>query len=106
MPDLVSEDEKTRRIVALQSLQRSIQTALHEQALGSTVGVLIDTASRRKDGEIAGRTSGNTVVNCPAPGGREPSAWIGRTLTVQIRRAGPYSLWGDVVSDVRAGAPC
>jgi tRNA-2-methylthio-N6-dimethylallyladenosine synthase len=106
MPDVVSEDEKTRRIVALQSLQREIQTRLLEQALGSTVEVLIDTASRRRDGEIAGRTSGNTVVNCPVPDGREASSWIGRTLAVQIHRAGPYSLWGDVVSDVKAGAPC
>jgi tRNA-2-methylthio-N6-dimethylallyladenosine synthase len=106
MPDDVCEDEKTRRIVALQSLQREIQTSLHEQALGSTVEVLIDTASRRRDGEIAGRTSGNTVVNCPAPDGPEPSAWIGRTLAVRIRRAGPHSLWGEVVSDLKAGAPC
>ena len=106
MTDDVGEDEKTRRIVALQSLQREIQTSLHEEAVGSVAEVLIDTASRRREGEIAGRTSGNTVVNCPAPGSSEPSRWIGQLVAVQIRRAGPHSLWGDVVSDVKAGAPC
>src|SRR4051812_43651208 len=34
LPDDVHEDEKTRRIVALQSLQRDIQGELHAQAVG------------------------------------------------------------------------
>jgi tRNA-2-methylthio-N6-dimethylallyladenosine synthase len=67
MVDDVSEAEKTARIVALQSLQREIQMRLHEQAVGSTLDVLIDSASRRQDAEISGRTSGNTVVNCVVP---------------------------------------
>jgi tRNA-2-methylthio-N6-dimethylallyladenosine synthase len=106
MPDDVSEEEKTRRIVALQSLQRDIQTALNEAMVGSAVDVLIDTASRRREGEVGGRTGGNAVVSCPAPAGREPAAWIGQTVAVQVRRAGPHNLWGEVVSDVKAGAPC
>jgi tRNA-2-methylthio-N6-dimethylallyladenosine synthase len=112
MPDDVREEEKTTRIVALQSLQRAIQTRLHEQAVGSTVKVLIDSASRRHDAEISGRTSGNTVVNCAVPGfGTHPdsrianrnhaSDWIGRTVDVRVLRAGPHSLWGQaVVSNV------
>jgi tRNA-2-methylthio-N6-dimethylallyladenosine synthase len=117
LPDDVSEDAKTARIVALQSLQREIQTRLHEQAVGSTVEVLIDSASRRRDSEISGRTSGNTVVNCAIPGlepadsasrntdGGNASDWIGRTIQVRIRRAGPHSLWGDaVVPNVRRAA--
>jgi tRNA A37 methylthiotransferase MiaB len=113
MPDDVREEEKTTRIVALQSLQREIQTRLHERAVGSTVEVLIDSASRRHDAEISGRTSGNTVVNCGMPGfgadceSRNPnrgnaSDWIGRTVDVRILRAGPHSLWGEaVVSNLR-----
>ena len=125
LPDDVSEEEKTARIVALQSLQRDIQTRLHERAVGSTVEVLIDSASRRRGSEISGRTSGNTVVNCAVPGpgaldsGEDSVAtpesrilnpgnasdWIGRTIRVRIRRAGPHSLWGDpVVSNVRGAA--
>ena len=101
MPDDVSEEEKTRRIVALQAVQRGIQTHLNEQAVGRIVDVLIDSASRRRDSEISGRTSGNTVVNCVAPADTGACEWIGKTVPVRIRRAGPHSLWGEaVVSNV------
>jgi len=99
LPDDVSEDEKTTRIVALQTLQREIQTHLHEDAVGVTLDVLVDSASRREKHEVSGRTSGNTVVNFPVPtdttGNTNPGAWIGRTVPVRITRAGPYSLWGE-----------
>jgi tRNA-2-methylthio-N6-dimethylallyladenosine synthase len=93
LADDVPDEEKTRRIVALQALQREIQSELHEAAVGTTVDVLVDSASRRRDWEISGRTSGNTVVNLP--GRRE---WIGRTVPVVIRRAGPNSLWGEAIA--------
>jgi tRNA-2-methylthio-N6-dimethylallyladenosine synthase len=93
MPDDVSEAEKTVRIVTLQALQRDIQTQLHERTVGTTVEVLVDAASRRRDGEMSGRTTGNTVVNFPVPSGTR--GWIGRTIPVTIRRAGANSLWGE-----------
>jgi tRNA-2-methylthio-N6-dimethylallyladenosine synthase len=97
MTDDVGEDEKTARIVALQSLQREIQTRLHEGAVGSVHEVLIDSVSRRRAGELSGRTSGNTVVNLPVPSGAGHDArWIGRTVPVVIQRAGPHSLSGEV----------
>jgi tRNA-2-methylthio-N6-dimethylallyladenosine synthase len=94
MPDTVSDDEKTARIVALQSLQRDIQTRLHEQAVGTRLDVLIDSESRRRGGEISGRTMGNIVVNLAAPA--DTQSWIGTTLLVLITRAGPHSLSGEV----------
>jgi tRNA-2-methylthio-N6-dimethylallyladenosine synthase len=95
MPDDVDEAEKTRRIVALQALQRDMQTRLHERAVGMTVDVLVDSASRRRDGEVSGRTDGNTVVSFPVPASEAaPAGWIGRTVAVTIHRAGPHSLWG------------
>ena len=66
-PDDVPEEEKTRRIVALQALQREIQLELHATAVGSEVDVLVDSVSRRRDWELSGRTFGNTVVNFPGP---------------------------------------
>jgi tRNA-2-methylthio-N6-dimethylallyladenosine synthase len=101
MPDDVPEAEKTARIVALQALQRAIQTRLHEASVGTVVDVLVDAADRRRDGEISGRTSGNTVVNFPVPADREdrnPADWIGRTVPVRITRAGPHRLSGMAVS--------
>ena len=94
--DDVSEVEKTRRIVALQELQRSIQLELHEALLETTVEVLVDGPSRRRPEEWAGRTSQNTVVNFSG----EP-AWVGRLVRVLVERAGPHSLAGRVV-DVEA----
>jgi tRNA-2-methylthio-N6-dimethylallyladenosine synthase len=90
-PDDVSDDEKTRRIVALQALQRDIQTALNEELVGRDVDVLIDAASRRRVSELSGRTSTNVVVNVPGP-----VEWIGETRRVHVERAGPHSVWGRV----------
>ena len=92
MPDTVSEPEKTRRIVALQSLQREIQLSLNEEAIGSTVEVLVDSSSRRREDELSGRTTGNTVVNLPGE-----ASWIGRLIDVTVRKAGPHSLWGEAL---------
>jgi len=89
LADDVPDDEKTRRIVALQALQRGIQGTLNEALVGQTAEVLVDAASRRRDTELSGRTSTNVVVNLPGP-----AAWIGRTLPVRIERAGPHSVWG------------
>ena len=96
MPDDVSEDEKTARIVALQSLQREIQSRLHAAAIGCVANVLVDSASRRRATELSGRTSGNTVVNFPAPDGAPEQSWIGRLVAVRIKRAGAHSLWGEI----------
>ena len=91
LPDDVDEVEKTRRIVALQALQREIQTEINAGLVGRVEDVLIDAASRRRATELSGRTSTNVVVNLPG----DPS-WIGRTLPVRIERAGPHSVWGQV----------
>ena len=93
LPEDVSDAEKTRRIVALQALQKQIQGELHEQAIGRTFDVLVDSKSRRRDWELSGRTSGNTVVNLSGN-----PAWIGRVLPVRITAANPNSLRGEAVS--------
>jgi tRNA-2-methylthio-N6-dimethylallyladenosine synthase len=101
MPDDVGGEEKTARIVALQTLQREIQARLHGAAVGTVTEVLVDSTSRRHVHEVSGRTSGNTVVNLPVPsdtkGNTHQGGWIGRTIPVRITRAGPHSLWGDAV---------
>lgn len=93
MPDDVPDVEKTRRIVALQSLQREIQWELHRAAVGRVETVLIDATSRRRDEDVSGRTSGNIVVNMPGA-----TAWLGRLADVQITDAGPNSLRGRVIT--------
>jgi tRNA-2-methylthio-N6-dimethylallyladenosine synthase len=90
LADDVPETEKTRRIVALQAVQRDVQSALNQRLVGHEVEVLVDAASRRRGTEISGRTTTNVVVNLPGP-----VEWIGRTVRTRIERAGPHSVWGN-----------
>src|SRR6185503_9064182 len=95
LADDVPEEEKTRRIVALQALQREIQSALNARLVGREVDVLVDAASRRRsNAELSGRTTHNVVVNLPGP-----SDWIGQVARVRVERAGPHSVWGRAIGD-------
>jgi tRNA-2-methylthio-N6-dimethylallyladenosine synthase len=96
LADEVTDEEKTRRIMALQAMQRDIQIDLNAQLVGRTVDVLVDAGSRRRDTELSGRTSTNVVVNLPGP-----TTWIGRLLPVRIERAGPHSVWGRPLDGLR-----
>jgi tRNA-2-methylthio-N6-dimethylallyladenosine synthase len=93
LPDDVPEEEKDRRLAALQELQKGIQARLHEASVGQTVEVLVDSVSRRRETELSGRTSGNTVVNFPGSKGM-----LGAFVQVVIERAGPHSQSGWVKS--------
>jgi tRNA-2-methylthio-N6-dimethylallyladenosine synthase len=100
MADDVSAGDKTARIMALQALQRDIQTRLHEEAVGTQVAVLVDFVGRRRETELSGRTMGNTVVNFRAPADTPPEggSWIGQTVTVRVTRGGPHNLSGEPIA--------
>lgn len=93
------EPEKSRRIVELQAVQRSIQEELLRDLVGREVEVLTDAVSKRRDHELSGRTSGNIIVNFPGP-----QEWIGRMARVMIERSGPNSVWGVPSAIERADA--
>ncbi|MEI6245406.1 MAG: tRNA (N6-isopentenyl adenosine(37)-C2)-methylthiotransferase MiaB [Acidobacteriota bacterium] len=95
MPDDVTEGEKTRRIVALQDLQRDIQGRVYANMVGRIETVLVDYPSRRRDWEVAGRTSGNTVVNFAGD-----ASLVGRLVPVRITAASPNSLRGEAAGHV------
>jgi tRNA-2-methylthio-N6-dimethylallyladenosine synthase len=99
LPDDVPEADKTRRIMALQALQKDIQGQWFDSAVGGCEEVLVDGVSRRRGSELTGRTRGNTVVNFPGP-----SDWIGRLVGVRITAPAPNSLRGEVVSSDIPGA--
>jgi tRNA-2-methylthio-N6-dimethylallyladenosine synthase len=90
LPDDVTEAEKTRRIVELQRAQTQIQGEWYRRAVGTVETVLVDSRSRRRDWELAGRNEANIVVNFPGP-----SEWIGQILPVRITAAAPNSLRGE-----------
>jgi tRNA-2-methylthio-N6-dimethylallyladenosine synthase len=99
LSDDVPDHEKTTRIVALQSLQKRIQGELFEAAIGRTLDVLVDSRSRRRDWELSGRTSGNTVVNFTST-----EDVMGQLVPVRITGANPNSLRGEAVALDTAGA--
>jgi tRNA-2-methylthio-N6-dimethylallyladenosine synthase len=94
--DDVPEPEKSRRIVALQQAQKSIQAEILAAMVGKTYDVLVDGPSRRRPDEWAGRTDGNTVVNVVAAGeaGR-PADLLGRLIPVRVTDAGPNAVRGE-----------
>jgi tRNA-2-methylthio-N6-dimethylallyladenosine synthase len=92
MPDDVPEPEKSRRIVHLQARQKEIQENLLRELVGTDVEVLVDSVSRRRGHEMAGRTSTNVVVNLPGS-----ASWVGKMAIVRVERAGPNSVWGRAV---------
>ena len=92
LADDVSAAEKTRRIVALQELQKGIQGQMHRRRIGRVVEVLVDSTSRRRAWELAGRTTGNTVVNFSAS-----RKLLGHLVRVRITQSGPFSLRGELL---------
>jgi len=93
MADPIPEEEKGRRLAALQEKQRGIQTARNEKLVGESFEVLVDGAARRNS-QWAGRTSGNRVVNFTSTEER----LLGEYVLVRITRGGPNSLVGELVS--------
>jgi tRNA-2-methylthio-N6-dimethylallyladenosine synthase len=98
--DDVPEEEKASRLASLQERQKAVQTALHEQAVGTSVEVLVDSVSRRRETELSGRTTGNTVVNFPGL-----ASQLGCLVRVTIERSGPHSVWGRIDALTEAGGP-
>ena len=92
-PDDVPAAVKTSRIVRLQETQKQIQDALHAGRIGSEVDVLVDSTSRRREWEVAGRTTGNTVVNFTAS-----EQLVGSLVSVRITGSSPFSLRGELVA--------
>jgi len=93
LTDDVPAAEKTRRIVELQALQKGIQQEIHRRRVGTEVEVLVDSTSRRREWELAGRTTGNTVVNFSAP-----RTLLGQLVRLRVTGSGPFSLRGELVN--------
>lgn len=96
--DDVPMDEKIARLQELQTLQKNIQLDAHEKMIGSFQEVLVDSWSAKYGDQLAGRTTGNLVVNIKAG-----EQHIGRFETVEITDVGAFSLRGGIVSTLTKG---
>jgi tRNA-2-methylthio-N6-dimethylallyladenosine synthase len=92
LPDDIPLEVKRRRLVELQSLQKTIQTETNRAFVGQELRVLAAGPSPKGAGRFRGRTEGNLVVNFDAPA--DPT---GRFVTVRITGSGPYSLHGEII---------
>ena len=93
--DSVTPEDKRRRLVALQNLQRGIQADKNAAWTGMTVEVLVDSVSKKSNDEVSGRTPTNHIVNFPGD-----AALIGHLVDVEITRPAAHSLHGAL-----AGTP-
>ncbi len=99
-PDQIPELEKKRRLHNVFETSDRISLDLNQKLVGSTKSVLIDGDSRRSRSDWQGRAEDNRVVNFAKRGTGE----IGDVARVRITRAGPHSLYGEMIG-VRTRLP-
>lgn len=88
------------KLARLQRLQRLLedQTRVASKTMeGSRQRVLVDGVSRKDPNELAGRTGNNRVVNFAAKG-ENSARLIGQFVDIDITKALPHSLRGEVAS--------
>jgi tRNA-2-methylthio-N6-dimethylallyladenosine synthase len=90
MMDDVPLEEKKRRLLAVQELQKRIQLEFHKAYVGKIIKVLCLGKSKKDTGVYSGRNEGYQVVNFK-------SQWevTGQFVDVLITGYGPYSFHGE-----------
>lgn len=89
-PDSIPMEEKKKRLICLQQVQKNIQLDKNKGMLGKTVEVLVD-GSGRYEGQFCGRTTENISVNFLAT--KED---IGKFLKINIKEIFANSMIGDI----------
>lgn len=92
MVDDVLDEEKRRRLQAVEELQEQIVGQINRRLLGQAVEVLVEEQHK---GKWRGRTRTNKLVFF-----RDDADWRGRLAVVRITWAGPWSMQGDVSQGV------
>jgi tRNA-2-methylthio-N6-dimethylallyladenosine synthase len=91
LPGQVEESVKNQRLRQLQAQLDAQATAVAERMVGATQRVLVEGPSRRRPGELAGRTPNNRVVNFP--GGE---SLVDSFVDVRITGRAAHSLRGEL----------
>jgi tRNA-2-methylthio-N6-dimethylallyladenosine synthase len=92
MNDGVSEEEKGRRLAALQERQRQIQAERNATLLGASFELMVSGKSRREN-QWSGHTSCNRVLNFAS----QARELLGTYVQVRVTNVGPSSLVGEHV---------
>jgi tRNA-2-methylthio-N6-dimethylallyladenosine synthase len=91
--DDVPANAKKERLTQVQMLQQGISLAKNRRRIGAIEEILIEGPSKRKNGQMMGRTRGNRIVNLA--GGVN---LVGRLVPVRIIGATANSLLGERMS--------
>jgi tRNA-2-methylthio-N6-dimethylallyladenosine synthase len=90
--DIVSDDEKSRRLSVLQEFQRKIQLERNASFVGQRLEIFVEGRSQKNLQELMGRTSQNKIVNFAGP-----LDLLGRFADVRVTSFFPNSLAGELV---------
>ena len=93
MPDAISEEEKSRRLAALQDKQRDIQVKKNAEFVGKTSEVMVGGKSKREN-QWSGHTTCHRVVNFTS----QATGLLGKYVQVRVTGATPNSLVGEHVA--------
>jgi tRNA-2-methylthio-N6-dimethylallyladenosine synthase len=93
MSETVSEEEKGRRLAALQERQRRIQAEHNATFLGESFELMVSGKSRREN-QWSGHTTCNRVLNFAS----QSSELLGTYVQVRVTNVGPSSLVGEHVA--------
>jgi tRNA-2-methylthio-N6-dimethylallyladenosine synthase len=92
MDDVITEEEKSRRLAILLEKQREIQRARNENLIGRHFEVMVEGKSR-KEHQWSGHTSSNKVMNFTS----RTQESLGDYVQVRVVSATPNSLVGERV---------
>jgi tRNA-2-methylthio-N6-dimethylallyladenosine synthase len=93
LPDDVPPAEKTQRFLALERLQRRIQSKVYARYVSRTVSVLVEGESARSMNDMTGHSTCHKVVNFTGD-----ATLCGQVVEVTITEAKPNSLYGQRLS--------
>src|SRR5580658_6837686 len=95
LDDQIPEEEKTRRIMIVQELQREIQTRRNADYVGTVEECLVE-GFNKATGQWIGRTSQHKMLNFLRPA--SSADILGQYIDVRVTRTGANSLVGECVN--------
>jgi tRNA-2-methylthio-N6-dimethylallyladenosine synthase len=94
MPDSIPEQEKARRLAALQERQRQIQTMRNQGHIGQELEAMVEGKNPAR-GQFVGRSTQNKTVNFTTASAIDPA--LGSYVRVRVTQSFPNSLLGEMV---------
>ncbi len=96
LPDDTPPAVKSARLAELQKRIDALFLDYSRRMVGRTERVLVESRAKKGEGDLAGRTENNRVINFP--GGPHGARLIGQYVDVRVTEAMAHSLRGEIVT--------